>query len=67
MIALHPGGARGYLFQSYLCPCICSYADFDGSSRDARRRFSVVTTCVVSLSQSCRGKPVSVVAKADIK
>jgi hypothetical protein len=46
---------------------MASNAEIEGLIRDAHRRLSVVTTCVVSLSHSCRGKLVSVVAKADMK
>ena len=67
IIALQPGGARGYLFQSYLCPLSASNADLVGLSCEGRSKFRVFCTCVVSLSHSWRGKVASVVANAEIK
>ncbi len=66
MTALHPGGARGNLFQSY-GPYGASYADFARSICDLRSRFSVFLTCGVSQSQSCRGNSLSVLARALMK
>ncbi len=65
-MALHPSGARGYLFQSY-GPLRASYANIDGFIRDARMRLSVSLTCGVSFTHSWRGNSLSVVASAAMK
>jgi hypothetical protein len=66
MIALHPRGARGIKFQSY-GPCMASYANMLGLMQEACIRLSVFLTCGVSLSHSCRGNLLSVVARALMK
>ena len=66
MMALHPMGARGNRFQSY-GPCKALYADMLGLMQEACIRLSVFLTCGVSLSHSCRGNLLSVVARALMK
>ena len=63
MTALHPNGARGYLFQLY-DPFMTSYADFAGLILDARSKFSVSWTWGAILSHSWIGKSPYVVASA---
>jgi hypothetical protein len=66
MTALHPGGARGKRFQLY-GPQMASYADMLGLIQEALIKLRVVSTCDVSLSHSCRGNSLSVVARALMK
>jgi hypothetical protein len=66
MMALHPSGAKGYLFQSYGLLRI-SYADLVGSILKARNKLSVSCICGVSQSHSWRGKSLSVVASTAMK
>jgi hypothetical protein len=51
--ALHPGGASGNLFQSYV-PLIALYADFVGSRCEGRNILRVFLTCGVKRSHSWR-------------
>ena len=63
MTALHPKGARGYLFQLY-GPFMSSYADFVGSIHDTRSKFKESCTWGAILSHSWIVKSQSVVASA---
>ena len=53
--ALQPGGAHGCRLKSW-GPSRISYADLDGSTRDARSILSESCACGRSLSHNCDGK-----------